>query len=85
LITHARTGRARFLGYEITVQQAEHKLVGGRRSVNGVIALRVPMSVVEDRHVRHRDRRQRLLQEFPHQAVFEGRAGAAHRDRDQLP
>ena len=47
LITHARTGAARFLGYEITVQQAEHKLVRGRRSVNGVIALRVPMSVVK--------------------------------------
>jgi len=47
LITHARTGTARFLGYEITVQHAEHKLVRGRRSVNGVIALRVPMSVVK--------------------------------------
>jgi len=47
LITHARTGAARFLGYEITVQHAEHKLVRGRRSVNGVIALRVPMSVVK--------------------------------------
>jgi hypothetical protein len=47
LITHARTSAARFLGYEITVQHAEHKLVRGRRSVNGVIALRVPMSVVK--------------------------------------
>src|SRR6201998_3033724 len=47
LITHARTGAARFLGYEITVQHAEHKLVRGRRSVNGVIALRVPMPVVK--------------------------------------
>src|SRR4029079_19800871 len=47
LITHARTGAARFLGYEITVQHAEHKLARGRRSVNGVIALRVPMSVVK--------------------------------------
>ena len=31
LMTHARTGTARFLGYEITVQHAEHKLVRGRR------------------------------------------------------
>ena len=38
----------------------------------------------EDRHARHRGHRQRLLQELPHQAVFEGRAGAADRDRDQL-
>jgi hypothetical protein len=26
LITHARTGAARFLGYEITVQHADHKI-----------------------------------------------------------
>ena len=33
LITHAKTGAARFLGYEITVQQADHKIIkGGGRS-----------------------------------------------------
>jgi group II intron reverse transcriptase/maturase len=42
LITHARTGAARFLGYEIIVQHADHKIINGRRLVNGVIALRVP-------------------------------------------
>jgi group II intron reverse transcriptase/maturase len=47
LITHARTGAARFLGYEITVQHADRKLARGRRSVNGVIALRVPVTVVK--------------------------------------
>ncbi len=31
LITHARTGAARFLGYEITVQHADHKVTGKRR------------------------------------------------------
>ena len=35
LITHARTGAARFLGYEITVQHADHKITSGQRSVNG--------------------------------------------------
>ncbi len=35
LITHARSGAARFLGYEITVHHADHKLTNGRRSVNG--------------------------------------------------
>ena len=35
LITHARTGAARFLGYEITVQHDDSKITGGRRSVNG--------------------------------------------------
>jgi group II intron reverse transcriptase/maturase len=47
LITHARTGAARFLGYEITAQHADRKIAGGRRSINGVIALRVPPAVVK--------------------------------------
>jgi group II intron reverse transcriptase/maturase len=46
LITHARTGAARFLGYEITVHHADHKLTNGRRSVNGKVALRVPRDVI---------------------------------------
>src|SRR6266568_1401843 len=32
LITHARTGAARFLGYEITVQHADDKVTRGRRA-----------------------------------------------------
>jgi group II intron reverse transcriptase/maturase len=47
LITHARTSAARFLGYEITVQHDERKLTGGRRTVNGTIALRVPIPVIK--------------------------------------
>ena len=47
LITHARTGAARFLGYEITVGHADRKLARGRRSVNGAIALRVPTAVIK--------------------------------------
>jgi group II intron reverse transcriptase/maturase len=52
LITHARTGAARFLGYEITVQQANGKISrGGRinrglRATNGKIGLRVPRAVI---------------------------------------
>lgn len=42
LITHARTGAAKFLGYEITVQHADH-----RRSINGSVGLRVPMDVIK--------------------------------------
>jgi len=41
LITHARTGAARFLGYEITVQHSPD-----RPQVNGGIALRVPKDVI---------------------------------------
>jgi group II intron reverse transcriptase/maturase len=47
LITHARTSAARFLGYEITVQHSTTKITNRRRSVNGVIRLRVPMTVVK--------------------------------------
>jgi group II intron reverse transcriptase/maturase len=46
LITHARTGAARFLGYEITVRHDNSKITGGRRMLNGTIALRVPLTVV---------------------------------------
>lgn len=42
LITHARTGAARFLGYEIIVQHSRC-----RRKVNGVIGLRVPRTVIK--------------------------------------
>ncbi|MGP0024786.1 MAG: reverse transcriptase/maturase family protein [Streptosporangiaceae bacterium] len=47
LITHARTGAARFLGYEITVQHGNHKATRRRRSVNGPVALRVPLDVIK--------------------------------------
>jgi group II intron reverse transcriptase/maturase len=52
LITHARTGAARFLGYEITTQHADRKISrGGRithglRAANGKIRLCVPTSVI---------------------------------------
>ena len=42
LITHARTGAASFLGYEITVQHSKT-----RPRVNGTIGLRVPLAVVK--------------------------------------
>jgi group II intron reverse transcriptase/maturase len=47
LITHARTGAARFLGYEITVQHSNHRITRGRRAVNGVVRLRVPTTVIK--------------------------------------
>ena len=47
LITHGRTERARFLGYDIEVQQCDTwRDVLGRRSVNSVIALLVPREVL---------------------------------------
>ena len=47
LITHARTQRARFLGYEITTQHADRSIAGGRRAVNGTIGLHVPRAVIK--------------------------------------
>ena len=49
LITHARTRAARFLGYEITVRHDDSKITGGRRMLNGTIALRVPLDVIRAR------------------------------------
>ena len=44
LITHARTGAAKFLGYEITTQ---HSGTSSRKTINGSIALRVPIPVIK--------------------------------------
>jgi group II intron reverse transcriptase/maturase len=44
LITHARTERARFLGYEVETLQSDSKHTAGHRSINGVIGLRVPLA-----------------------------------------
>ena len=54
LITHARTQRARFLGYDIVVQHSSTKITRNRRSVNGRIALRVPPDVVKAQCARDR-------------------------------
>ena len=47
LITHARSRAARYLGYEIIVQHGDSKITGGRRAVNGMVALRVPLDVIK--------------------------------------
>jgi hypothetical protein len=54
LITHARTQRARFLGYHVIVQHCDTKLTKGQRSANGRIALRVPPDVVKAQCARYR-------------------------------
>jgi group II intron reverse transcriptase/maturase len=46
LITHARTGAARFLGYEIQTIHNDTKQTKGRRSANGKIGFRVPKDVI---------------------------------------
>jgi group II intron reverse transcriptase/maturase len=54
LITHARSQRARFLGYDITVQHSGTKISNGRRSANGKIALKVPPDVIRAQCARYR-------------------------------
>jgi group II intron reverse transcriptase/maturase len=54
LITHARSQRARFLGYDIIVQHNSTKLTKGRRSANGIIALKVPPDVIKAQCARYR-------------------------------
>ena len=56
LITHARTGAARFLGYEITVQHCNTRLTKGRRMANGKVALRVPKDVIKAKCAPYRRR-----------------------------
>ena len=56
LITHARTGAARFLGYEITTQHSDGKITNGRRSANSAIGLRVPLSVIKAKCSHYLDR-----------------------------
>ena len=54
LVTHARTRAARYLGYEIIVQHCDDKLNRGRRTVNGTVALRVPLDVIKAKCVPYR-------------------------------
>jgi group II intron reverse transcriptase/maturase len=50
LITHAKTAAARFLGYEIVAQQGNDQLdQHGKRCINGVIGLRVPIDAIDAR------------------------------------
>ena len=74
LITHARTERARFLGYEITTQHTDRFLTRGRRSANGVIGLKVPRAVIKAKCARYTSRgkpaRRRELTNFDDHAII---------------
>jgi len=59
LITHAKSGAARFLGYEVTTLQVDTKHVldrahNKRRSINGKIGFRVPRTVLLEKCNRYR-------------------------------
>ena len=74
LITHARTQAAKFLGYEITVLHNDRKVTRGRRSVNGVVSLRVPASVIKAKQAPYLsrgkpERRSQLVNDDDHTIV----------------
>lgn len=59
LITHARSDAARFLGYEVTtgkkdIKHCLDKVGTDRRSVNGLIGLRVPHAVILEKCDRYK-------------------------------
>jgi len=61
LITNARTEAARFLGYEIvTLQKNEKRKMTVRgtkcRTINGVIGLRIPLSVLQEKRERYMEK-----------------------------
>ncbi|MET8047864.1 group II intron reverse transcriptase/maturase [Streptosporangium sp. NPDC005286] len=48
LITHARSDRAGFLGYEISVQHDDRqRTASGQRAVNGAVSLHVPKALIK--------------------------------------
>jgi len=49
LITHAIQGKAKFLGYDISVSYCATKITNNRRSINGGIALRIPDKVIKEK------------------------------------
>lgn len=74
LITHARSGAAKFLGYQITVLHNDRKVTAGRRTVNGTISLRVPTSVIKAKSAPYLargkpERRPQLLNQDDHTIV----------------
>jgi group II intron reverse transcriptase/maturase len=56
LITHARSerrGAAHFLGYEVVTIHNDRKRLKGKRSINGLIGLRVPLPVIKEKCARY--------------------------------
>ena len=76
LITHALTGRARFLGYEIGMMESPTKLDRHRiRTVNGKVGMYIPDDVVQAKRKRYmRDgkaiHRTELLKDSEYDTIF---------------
>jgi group II intron reverse transcriptase/maturase len=53
LVTHGRTEKARFLGYEVSIAANDTERTEGRRTVNGVVTLEVPQEVINQKCSRY--------------------------------
>lgn len=53
LVTHARTGEARFLGYGVRIAVADDQRTAGQRTINGLVSLRVPAVAVRRKCARY--------------------------------
>jgi hypothetical protein len=53
LITNATQETANFLGYEVHCLHCDTKQTGGKRSVNGLIGLRVPKNITEKKKTKY--------------------------------
>jgi len=58
LITHASTGKARFLGYEIGIMTSPTKMktdsyIGRKRTVNGTVGMYIPADVIQTKRKRY--------------------------------
>lgn len=53
LITNATQETAKFLGYEVHCLHSDTKHTGGKRSINGLIGLRVPRNITEKKSAKY--------------------------------
>ena len=71
-IVHARSSSARFLGYEVTVSHDNDTRRRGRRTINGLVSLRVPRHVITEKGKRYRKRGRPMHRyEFVNQSVVD--------------
>lgn len=49
LVSHARTERARFLGYDVHIAVANDQRQDGKRAINGLATLTIPLETIRER------------------------------------
>lgn len=68
LITHARTERAKFLGYAVSISHCDHKIshregsLRRARAINGHVRLRIPHGLIEE-HIKRYQKKGKVVHE----------------------